>query len=201
MTRERPEGYYCGATSTACTPCRLRAGWGTIHLGRGRCRLHGGITRVDDGRLKRGGRYSEVLPAQLREKYQSFLEEAEAIEDVSSEIALKRSLLATYLSPALERLTEEALGDGEFPLGDVAALLDWASEIEKGAMRLARIENLGALTQAEVSLVEMAVVDVLCRYIEDEDKRLKAVNELAWRLGRVRQEKREQALLEGGNDG
>jgi len=142
-----------------------------------------------------------VLPQQLRARYETFLQEAEAIEDVASEIAPKRTLLVTYLSPALKRVTEAALGEGDFPFREVAALLDWASEIEKGAMRLARIENLGALTQAEVSLVEMAVVDVLVRYIEDEERRLQAVEELAWRLGRVRQEKREQALLEGRNDG
>lgn len=35
----------CGATThQAKTPCRKQAGWGTDHLGFGRCKLHGGST-------------------------------------------------------------------------------------------------------------------------------------------------------------
>lgn len=197
---ERPADYYCRATTKGTrSPCHLRAGWGTLHVGRGKCRLHGGISRADDGRLKRGGRYSEVLPGQLRERYQTFLEEAEGVKDVASEIALKRTLLATYLGPALKRITEEALA-GDLPLGDVAALLGWASEVEKGAHRLARIENLGALTQAEVQILEMVVVDILQRYIEDDELRLRAVDELTWRLGHAAQQRRERALLGEAQD-
>lgn len=199
MTK-RPKGWYCGAKRTKRKGrCRLRAGAGTLHKGRGKCSWHGGISRADDGRLKRGGRYSQVLPDLLRDRYEEFLTSEEAIEDVSSEIALKRTVLITFLSPALKRLTEEALA-GEIDLGDVAALLGWAGEIEKGAMRFARIANMGALTQAEVSLIELAVIDILMRFVPDEDKRLQAVEELSWRLGRVRSETEQRALLEGEND-
>ena len=33
---------YCGAKTRAGTPCRRPAGWGTDHVGEGRCKLHGG---------------------------------------------------------------------------------------------------------------------------------------------------------------
>lgn len=32
----------CGAKTRAGTPCRRPAGWGTDHVGEGRCKLHGG---------------------------------------------------------------------------------------------------------------------------------------------------------------
>lgn len=35
----------CGATTRSGRGCRKSAGWGTEHVGRGRCRLHGGNTR------------------------------------------------------------------------------------------------------------------------------------------------------------
>lgn len=194
---ERPPGYYCGGKKRDGSghTCHLRAGWGTLHVGRGKCKLHGGVSRADDGRLKRGGRYSQVLPAQLRERYEIFLEEAERVKDVAPEIALKRALLSSYLEPALERITNAMKGEGDFPLGDVAAILGWASEIEKGCHRLARIEAAGALTHAEIALVEMVVVDILQKYIESDEKRLQAVNELAWRLGHAAQESQERTLL------
>lgn len=32
----------CGAKTRAGTPCKQKAGWGTDHVGEGRCKLHGG---------------------------------------------------------------------------------------------------------------------------------------------------------------
>ena len=192
---ERPAGYYCGATTRARTPCRLRAGWGTIHVGRGRCRLHGGITRVDDGRLKAGGRYSEVLPQQLRERYKAFLREGPSLQSVASEVAAQRMLFATFLEPGLRQALEDVKEGKEFPSAMVDRMMGWLSEISKTAMRLARIEGLSALTQADLQILEMTVADLFQKYIEDDDVRLEAVNELAWRLGRVAQERRERPLL------
>jgi len=39
----QPHDYrYCRAKNRKGKPCRLRAGWGTNHVGYGRCKLHGG---------------------------------------------------------------------------------------------------------------------------------------------------------------
>ena len=35
---------FCGAKTRAGTPCKRPAGWGTDHVGEGRCKLHGGAT-------------------------------------------------------------------------------------------------------------------------------------------------------------
>ena len=34
--------FYCEAKNRQGKPCKLRAGWGTNHVGHGRCKLHGG---------------------------------------------------------------------------------------------------------------------------------------------------------------
>jgi len=34
----------CGAKTRAGTPCQQKAGWGTDHVGEGRCKLHGGAS-------------------------------------------------------------------------------------------------------------------------------------------------------------
>ena len=36
------DSFYCEARNRQGKPCRLRAGWGTNHVGHGRCKLHGG---------------------------------------------------------------------------------------------------------------------------------------------------------------
>jgi hypothetical protein len=42
-TANKPhDPFYCGAKNRQGDPCRQRAGWGTDHLGSGRCKLHGG---------------------------------------------------------------------------------------------------------------------------------------------------------------
>lgn len=44
----------CGAKNRAGTPCQQKAGWGTEHVGYGRCKLHGGKSpagRVQGARL------------------------------------------------------------------------------------------------------------------------------------------------------
>lgn len=63
----------CGAKTRAGTPCRRPAGWGTDHVGEGRCKLHGG--RSPRGFLHpryKHGRYAEyeivVTCPRLRDK-------------------------------------------------------------------------------------------------------------------------------------
>ncbi len=43
-TDEQPHDDYprCGAKNRAGMPCQQKAGWGTDHVGYGRCKLHGG---------------------------------------------------------------------------------------------------------------------------------------------------------------
>lgn len=40
----RPHDDTCGAKTRAGTPCKQKAGWGTNHVGEGKCKLHGGAS-------------------------------------------------------------------------------------------------------------------------------------------------------------
>lgn len=44
MTTQEAVKAYCGARTRRGTHCTREAGWGTDHLGIGRCKLHGGCT-------------------------------------------------------------------------------------------------------------------------------------------------------------
>lgn len=51
----------CGARNRSGGRCKKQAGWGTDHVGEGRCRLHGGATPI------KHGRYSKVSRPRIRE--------------------------------------------------------------------------------------------------------------------------------------
>ena len=65
----------CGAKTRAGTPCQQRAGWGTNHVGEGRCKLHGGRSTGprDKSKLKKNnnaekhGLFSKYLPEETME--------------------------------------------------------------------------------------------------------------------------------------
>lgn len=75
----------CGAKTRAGTPCQQKAGWGTNHVGEGRCKLHGGAStgprdrkRASEKKKKnknaeKHGLFSKHLP----EETNSIIEEIE----------------------------------------------------------------------------------------------------------------------------
>ena len=54
----------CGAKTRAGTPCQQPAGWGTHHVGDGRCKLHGGASKGAPRKNKneKHGLFSKHLP-------------------------------------------------------------------------------------------------------------------------------------------
>jgi hypothetical protein len=77
---------YCGGRGKRNISCRRPAGWGTDHVGQGRCKLHGGCVPV------KHGRYSKII----RPTIQRRLAELEALEqdplDLLPELNLLRAL-------------------------------------------------------------------------------------------------------------
>ncbi len=69
------------------SPCRRPAGWGTDHVGEGKCKLHGGASPI------KHGLYSKYLRGPTRKKYEEFLK-ATDLKDLSHEIARLRAILA-----------------------------------------------------------------------------------------------------------
>lgn len=74
----------CGATNRHEEPCQLPAGWGTDHVGEGRCKLHGGNAGAPDNNQNAA---KHGLNADPHHYYQNLdPEEQEFIEKVASTI-------------------------------------------------------------------------------------------------------------------
>lgn len=98
MTQNTPHDVtMCGAKTRAGTPCQQPAGWGTNHVGNGRCKLHGGksLGGVASGTFK-NGRYSKFLPTRLSEQYEAAINDSELLE-LRQEIALTDARLTDLL--------------------------------------------------------------------------------------------------------
>lgn len=88
----------CGATTRSGASCRHEAGWGTDHVGTGRCKLHGGSVPVGraSGQFKHG-RYSRVHREELRDLIEEYAHDPDPL-DLEQELAALRALFADYLS-------------------------------------------------------------------------------------------------------
>lgn len=133
--------------------------------GRTVCRLHGGHA----GRPIIHGRYSVEHRRSLAEKVQKFLEDPSP-GDLTSELALMRALLQDFL------------GRYEDPLPMPVSAIDHAfgmiDQVSKLVERISRILNATALTQVELHYLQVTLIDLLMRYIDDPNKRLAFVSEL-----------------------
>lgn len=79
----------CGATAKRTgEPCEQPAGWGTGHVGEGRCKLHGGASLAGpaSGQYKTG-KYSQYLPKRLKDRYEESLTD-QRLMALREEIAL-----------------------------------------------------------------------------------------------------------------
>lgn len=80
----------CGAATRSGGTCKKQAGWGTEHLGEGKCRLHGGATPI------RHGRYSKITRPRIRELLDEY-ENDPAPLDLLPEVKLLRALLTDWV--------------------------------------------------------------------------------------------------------
>lgn len=75
MSQNKPhDKKYCGAKTRAGTPCKRPAGWGTNHVGEGRCKLHGGKSTgappkkmQNNQNAKKHGFFSRYIPKETLE--------------------------------------------------------------------------------------------------------------------------------------
>lgn len=96
--------------------CKRPAGWGTDHVGEGRCKLHGGATPI------KHGRYSKIGRARLREKLEIVEQDPDPL-NLTADIQLARAILheasdlnienmgpkfGTFLTELLERVSRIA---------------------------------------------------------------------------------------------
>lgn len=82
----------CGAATRSGAPCAKQAGWGTDHVGQGKCRLHGGATPV------KHGRYSAIKRPRLRQLIAAQDREGDAdVLNTLPEIRAVRALFIDYV--------------------------------------------------------------------------------------------------------
>ena len=155
----------CGAKTRSGGQCQQPAGWGTQHVGQGRCKLHGG----NAGAPIITGRYS-IKRTELARKAQTFNNDA-ALGDLTGELALMRALLQDYL---------DRFEDGiPLPLEDIERIFGMIEAIGRLVERIAKILAATALTQAEVQYLQARIADLLNIYVPDAASRTKFLSELA----------------------
>jgi hypothetical protein len=152
----------CEAKTRSGTPCKKVAGWGTDHLGQGRCRLHGGATPI------KSGRYSKIKRDPIRKLIEGYETDPDPL-NILPEIAAARALFQDFV----ERYDEwraallswhESYSESAKPrmILDVADAHRLLAAIAKIAQQEKRLELDGAISQRDLLrvLTEMrAVVD------------------------------------------
>lgn len=154
---------YCGAKTRSGTECRRPAGWGTEHVGEGRCKLHGG----NAGRPIIHGRYSKHLPAQIRAKVETDTSDP---LDLLPELQVQRALFSEYLNRWQDPVNP--------PETAIYAMVKWADDIGKMVERIVRMRNESALTKAEVAFIVARIPDVVMRYVDEPVKQQQFIDEL-----------------------
>ena len=85
----------CGAKTRAGTPCQQKAGWGTNHVGEGRCKLHGGKSTgapKKNDNAKKHGLYAKYFPEDTLELFDA-LETESPIEMLWNNIKIQYSAI------------------------------------------------------------------------------------------------------------
>lgn len=153
----------CGAKTRSGTPCNQPAGWGTDHLGEGRCKLHGGSS---PGRPIKHGRYSVKHREKLAAKVSQFRDDPEP-SSLADELAMMRALFEDFLDKNTAPDTEE-----------YEVMFEMLEAIGRLVQRIARIYNETALTAAEIKYFQSRVADILVTYIDEPERRRDALAEL-----------------------
>lgn len=146
----------CDAQTRSGGKCQQPAGWGTDHVGTGRCKLHAG----NAGRPPIHGRYS-IRRAGLHEKMAQFYNDP-AAGDLRSELALLRALLQGYL----DRFDNTA-EPNELDISRIYGMVDSIGHLVE---RIAKILATTALTQAELQLLQVTMIDALNEFIPDPER-------------------------------
>lgn len=173
----------CGAKTRSGGRCRLVAGWGTDHVGEGRCKLHGGasLKGPDHPRWKHG-RYSKVQHESLRELLAKMEDDPDPL-DTKPEIALLRALVHdwtdryTDLVDALlawnQEEYREAEEEGRPPrparIPEIHEVRPLLSEISKSVARIERAQAQNAISRPDLMRLMQEMARVVERHVEDPD--------------------------------
>lgn len=165
----------CGAKKRQGPGCCSQvAGWGTDHVGEGRCKLHGGASRI------KSGRWSRIHRESLRGKVEAFRQTDADPLDLVDDLALIRALTVDYL----DRCQAEPLADLDpvdranaqgpdarqqglvLDAPTAARLIETGSRI---AQRIHRIRKTGAITQRTFRRLQEEMARIVARHVQDRE--------------------------------
>lgn len=154
----------CGAMGRKGTPCKRPAGWGTQHVGDGRCKLHGGNTATHRTAAVRTMIQTEMLGTTLGAHLAVDIHPTEALlELVKMTAGYVRWLNAEVA--ALGRLEESSYVTGLHEPKVLIRLLgeytDRLARFSKMALDAGVEERLVSLAEAQGELVASVLVNVL----------------------------------------
>lgn len=130
--------------------CTQRAGWGTDHVGDGRCKLHGGRNPI------KHGRYSTVNRTRLGKLVEAHLADPDPL-NMLPELATMRALLETWLAK-----------HGEEPDPDVLRVLPLLEGISKAVKRVQDAQADGYIGRGDFLRIMMEMGRVVDAVLGDE---------------------------------
>lgn len=92
----------CGATAKSTgNPCQLPAGFGTSHVGEGRCKYHGGEAGAPEGNknARKAGVYEDLVKDRLSEDEKEVYDNVNADTSLREELKILRFKLLRLLDP------------------------------------------------------------------------------------------------------
>lgn len=123
------------------------------------CRVHGATA----GRPPIHGRYSITRRAGMQEKVSQFYNDP-AAGDLRSELALLRAFLQDYL----DRFVNDE--DVKVLALDIDRVFGMVESIGRLVERIAKILATTALTQAELQLLQVTMIDAIAEFIPDPER-------------------------------
>jgi len=151
----------CGAPNRAKEPCKRPAGWGTAHLGEGRCKLHGGNAKI------KHGRYSK-LSNPLGIKIQEHMQDTDPL-DMTAELSSLKAMLEIWMDKnGDESMVAQAMS-GAIPLID---------GIRKTVDTIHKMQTRELLTSREMEMSIMTLIQIISEEVKDSD----TINRIATRI-------------------
>jgi len=144
----------CDATNRNGDPCGLPAGWGTDHVGKGRCKLHGGASPTGkDNPAFEHGLFSDHLSEEDRAT-------VDALDEYDDDEKLDE--LINWRLARLRRYLREMSDEDELSFWDAfREVVDAADEVSDDEIRaLARmLDANNRAVQEEIDLVRKLIKD------------------------------------------
>lgn len=145
----------CGAKTRSGSPCQQVAGWGTDHVGTGRCKLHGGAST---GRPIIHGKYSVTYK-------QTLMDKAEQFEQFRGDLTAELDLLRVMLQEFLNKLSAGA----RVGAAEIAVVRDMVEAIARTEERWVKIRKDTAFGAQEMQLFIAAMSATLQKYVPPDD--------------------------------